>query len=69
VRGGGGQTHLLGIAVDESEHHQLHADVGVSVLSQLFIKSFCRSQLPHRSVNLSFNITDIKNKFTDLYGN
>jgi len=32
----------------------------------VFLKSFCRSQLPHKSVNLSFTITNIKNKLTDL---
>jgi len=35
----------------------------------VFIKSFCKSQLPHKSVNVSFIITDIKNKLTDLCGN
>ena len=36
---------------------------------RVFVKSFCRSQLPHKSVNLSFTITDLKNKLTDLVGN
>ena len=36
---------------------------------QVFLKSFCRSQLPHKSVRLSFTITDIKNKLMDLCGN
>ena len=30
--------------------------------------SFCKSQFPHKSVNISFSITDIKNKLTDLSG-
>jgi len=34
-----------------------------------FLQSFCRSQLPHKSVNLSFTITNINNKLTDLCGN
>ena len=38
-------------------------------LTKLFLKSFCRSQLPHKSVNLSFTVTYVKNKLTDLYGN
>ena len=34
----------------------------------VFIKSFCKSQFPHKSVNLSFIITRMKNKLTDLCG-
>ena len=33
------------------------------------MKSFCKSRFPHKSVNSSFIITDIKNKLTDLCGN
>ena len=33
---------------------------------KVFMKPFCRSQLPHKSVNLSFTITNIKNKLTDF---
>ena len=29
---------------------------------------FCKSQSPHKSVNISYTITDIKNKSTDLCG-
>ena len=36
---------------------------------KVLLKPFCRSQLPHRSVNLSFTITNLENKLTDLYGN
>ena len=32
-------------------------------------KSFCRGQIPHKSVNLLFNIANINNKLTDLSGN
>ena len=32
-------------------------------------KSFCRSQLPQQSVNVSLTITKIKNKSTELCGN
>ena len=35
----------------------------------MFIKSVCRSHPPHKSVNLSFTITNTKNKLTDLCGN
>ena len=36
---------------------------------QVFSRSFCRGQLPYESVNLSFTITNIKKKLTDLCGN
>ena len=49
----------------------LHADRrnDVFVTHKVFSKSLCRSQLPHRSINLSFTITNIENKLTDLCGN
>ena len=34
---------------------------------KVFLRSFCRSQLPLKSVNIS--LADIKNKLTDLCGN
>ena len=30
--------------------------------------AFCRSQLPHRFVNIPFTITNMKNKLPDLWG-
>ena len=33
------------------------------------MKLFCRSQFPHRPVDLSFIVTHIQNKVTDLCGN
>jgi len=40
------------------------------VLSQkVFITWFCTSQFPHKSVNLSSIITNMKNELTDLCGN
>ena len=33
------------------------------------IMSFCKSQFPHKCVNLAFIITNIKNKLTDLCEN
>ena len=36
---------------------------------KVFFKSFCRSQLSHKFVNLSFTISNIKNKLTELCGN
>ena len=35
---------------------------------KLFLKSFCRSRFSHKSVRLSFTITDIKNNLTDFCG-
>ena len=40
-----------------------------SYLTEAFTKSFCRSKFLHKSVNLSFIITDIKDKLTDLSEN
>ena len=42
---------------------------GILFSHTVFLKSFFRSQIPHKSVNVSFTITDIKNKLTDLCGN
>ena len=36
---------------------------------KVFFKLFCRSQFPHKSVNLSFSITYAKKRLTDLCGN
>ena len=36
---------------------------------KLFVKSFCRSQLPYKSVNSSFIITNMKKRLTNLCGN
>jgi hypothetical protein len=35
---------------------------------KVFVKSFCRSQVPHNSVNLSFTNSNIKVELTDLCG-
>ena len=42
--------------------------LSVLISHKVSIKSFGKSQFPHKSVNLSFIITDIKNKSTDLCG-
>ena len=34
---------------------------------KVFIKSFCKSQFPYKSVTLSDVITNIKNEMTDCY--
>ena len=35
----------------------------------MFLQSFCRSQIPRKFVNVSFIITNTKNKLTNLCGN
>ena len=39
------------------------------ISQKVFVNSFLKSQSPHKFVNLSFIITNIKNKLTDLCGN
>ena len=34
----------------------------------VFVKSFCKSQFPHKSVNLFVILVMIKDKLTDLWG-
>jgi len=41
----------------------------VLIAHKEFLELFCISQLPHKSVNLSCSITNMKNKLTDLCGN
>ena len=44
--------------------------ITTKVISQkVFIQLFCKSQFPHKCVNLSFNITNINNKLTNFGGN
>ena len=38
------------------------------IAQKTFTKSFFQSQFPYKSVNLSFIITNVKNKLTDLCG-
>ena len=48
--------------------HEL--EEGAAFIShKLFIKSFCKSQFLHKSVNLFLILVIIKDKFTDLFGN
>ena len=39
------------------------------ISQQVFIKSFSKSQFPHKFVNLFFILVMIKDKSTNLYGN
>ena len=36
---------------------------------KVFFKALCRSQLPPKSNNLSFSVTNVKSKLTNLCGN
>ena len=38
------------------------------ISQKVFTKSFCKSQFPHKSVNVSFIITNFDNTLTDLCG-
>ena len=43
---------------------------GIQLIShRVFLKSFCRSQLPHKFVDVSSAITDMENNMTDFCGN
>ena len=55
--------------VDPSVARRQASTTKVFISHKVFLKSFCRSELPHKSVNLSFTITNIKNKLADLCGN
>ena len=35
---------------------------------KVFLKSFCKSQFPHKSVNLFFILVIMKDELTDLWG-
>ena len=39
------------------------------ISQRVFIKSFCKSPFPHKSVNLFFILVTIKDKLTNLCGN
>ena len=50
-------------------HGNLFLETCEVISHTAFLKSFRRSQVPHKSVNISFTITCIKNKLTNLCGN
>ena len=59
------QDRTSGVQPADSERirgHQL-------ISQKVSIKSFCKSQFPHTSVNLSFSVTDVKDTLIDLCGN
>ena len=49
-------------------HPTSYTRVSDLISRKVFMQSFCKSQFPHKSGNLSFTITDT-NKLTDLCGN
>ena len=57
------------VDIDPDDEDCLEVFTSVFIAYKMFLKSLCRSQLPHKSVNLSFTITNIKDKLTDLCGN
>ena len=66
---GRGFSHVpRGVAVVQPHLPVVHI-VQPEPSHKVFTKSFCESQFPHKSVNLSFGIAHIKNKLTDLYEN
>ena len=42
---------------------------GTFISQNMFIRSFCKSQFPHKSAKISFVLVIIKDMLTDLYGN
>ena len=61
-------AHTLTLpAVEPTVSMDTMAPVFVSHL--FFIKLFCKSRFPHKSVNLSLVIINIKNRLTDWCGN
>ena len=40
----------------------------VLISHTVFLKSFCKSQFPHKSVNLFFTLVIAKDKLRDLWG-
>ena len=70
---GGWARNLLGGQVEAEVDQKLFQLRLVHLQSpfisdKVFVKSFCRSQLPHKSVNLSFTVTNMKHKLTKLCG-
>jgi len=66
----GGDDQVARTLIQARPKHAMHLRAAVSPTPLLFYtKSFCRSQLPPKSVNSSFTITNMKIELTDLCGN
>ena len=52
--------------MDATDLEELHRNL---ISQEVFIKSFYTSKFSHKSVDVSFNMTNIQNKLTDSRGN
>ena len=43
-------------------------DLNTLISHKVFLKSFCKSQFPHKFVNLFFILIKVTDKLTDLWG-
>ena len=62
----------VGVSTVRQPQVQDHAPLNrfkIVGFQKVFTTSFCKCQFPHKFVNLSFIITNINNKLTDLCGN
>ena len=62
--GGRRATVLLELCLE----HRLREKIEI-IPQKVFIKSFGKSEFPHKFVELSFIIANVKNNMTDLCGN
>ena len=51
-----------------SQREVLGLEANTLISHKVFLKSFCKSQFPHKSVNLFFISVTVKDKLTDLWG-
>ena len=65
------EAHLSATLLNAHARHSTHIalSTGILISHKVFFKSFCKIQIPHKSVNLSFAVDNMKNKLTDLCGN
>ena len=64
-------SDLAGYEDPNAEFFQREGPLGQARMlksQKVLINPFCKSFFPHKSVNLSFSITNINNKLTDLRG-
>ena len=68
-----GETMFIQAEVDSGGTHRSMVSSGWRatkfISHKVFLKSFCKGQLLHKSVDLFFTVTNMKNKLVDLYGN
>ena len=65
---GGGRT-WRGRAAQGFVSFGAHLSVCDLISQKVFVESFCKSQFPHKFVNVSFIIANITNKLTNFCGN